>query len=98
MDLQTSLAQTALFAGLSSETYAALARIARPIRFEEGDAVYREAVSSLFRDGPGGAYRDGAADARILIREKTVLEDLENAIDACDSIADTLANLAVKHG
>jgi hypothetical protein len=37
-------------------------------------------------------------DAKVLIREKTVLEDLENAIDQCDSIADTLANLAVKHG
>ena len=34
----------------------------------------------------------------VLIREKTVLEDLENAIDACDSIADALANLAVKNG
>jgi CRP-like cAMP-binding protein len=41
MDVQTSLAHTALFAGLSTDTYAALARIASPIRFEEGDVVYR---------------------------------------------------------
>ena len=26
------------------------------------------------------------------------LEDLENAVDQCDEIADTLTNLAVKHG
>jgi uncharacterized protein len=85
---------------LRKHAYSEIVTDARELRKleKEGDAVYREAVSSLFRDGPGGAYRDGAADARILIREKTVLEDLENAIDACDSIADTLANLAVKHG
>lgn len=56
---------------------------------KEGDRVYREAISRLFND---------VNDAKVLIREKTVLEDLENAIDACDSIADTLANLSVKHG
>jgi uncharacterized protein Yka (UPF0111/DUF47 family) len=85
---------------LRKHRYTEIVADARELRKieKEGDAVYREAVSSLFRDGPGGAYRDGAADARVLIREKTVLEDLENAIDACDSIADTLANLAVKHG
>ena len=85
---------------LRKHQYSEIVADARELRKleKEGDAVYREAVSSLFRDGPGGAYRDGAADARVLIREKTVLEDLENAIDACDSIADTLANLAVKHG
>ena len=66
---------------------------------KEADVVYREAVSSLFRSDPaGGPSHEGAADARILIREKTVLEDLENAIDQCDAIADTLANLAVKNG
>jgi uncharacterized protein len=85
---------------LRKHQYAEIVVCARELRKleKEADAVYREAVSALFRDGPGGAYRDGAADARVLIREKTVLEDLENALDACDSIADTLLNLAVKHG
>lgn len=41
MDIQATLRNTALLAGMSSETYAALAKIARPLRFEEGDAVYR---------------------------------------------------------
>jgi uncharacterized protein Yka (UPF0111/DUF47 family) len=61
---------------------------------KEADVVYREAVSALFKAGgtnPG-------IDARVLIREKSVLEDLENAIDQCDSIADTMTNLAVKNG
>jgi uncharacterized protein len=57
---------------------------------KEADTVYREAISSLFKDS--------TVDAKKLIREKTVLEDLENAIDQCDSIADILANLAIKNG
>ncbi len=66
---------------------------------KEADTVYRTAISELFRDAEGGGpFRAGANDARVLIREKTVLEDLENAIDACDSIADTLTNLAIKNG
>ncbi|MBI5365496.1 MAG: DUF47 family protein [Planctomycetes bacterium] len=40
---------------------------------KEADSVYREAISSLFKDS--------SVDAKKLIREKTVLEDLENAID-----------------
>lgn len=86
---------------LRKHKYADLLEVARELRKieKEADAVYREALSVLFRsDGTGGAYREGAADARVLIREKTVLEDLENAIDQCDSIADTLTHLAVKHG
>ena len=57
---------------------------------KEADTVYREAISSLFKDT--------SVDAKKLIREKTVLEDLENAVDQCDSIADILANLAIKNG
>lgn len=80
---------------LRKHQYSEIVTAARELRKieKEGDAVYREAVSALFRDDSGGG-----ADARVIIREKTVLEDLENAIDHCDAIADTLANLAVKHG
>lgn len=79
---------------LRKHEYKELVEVARELRKieKEADVIYREAVSSLFRPESAGA------DARILIREKTVLEDLENAIDQCDAIADTLANLAVKHG
>lgn len=41
MDIQAALKASSLMGGLSSDTYAALAKIARPIRLEEGDAVYR---------------------------------------------------------
>jgi uncharacterized protein Yka (UPF0111/DUF47 family) len=63
---------------------------------KEADTIYREAVSDLFRIHT--ELTDPKIDPRILIREKTVLEDLENAVDQCDAIADTLTNLAVKHG
>ncbi len=76
---------------LRKHQYSDIVTDARELRKieKEADAVYRDAISKLFHD---------VNDAKVLIREKTVLEDLENAIDQCDSIADTLANLAVKHG
>lgn len=86
---------------LRKHQYGDLIEVARELRKieKEADVVYREAISNLFRaESAGGPFREGAADARVLIREKTVLEDLENAIDQCDSIADTLTNLAVKNG
>ncbi len=80
---------------LRKHQYPELVETARELRKleKEADGIYREAISELFH-----ADSAGGADARVLIREKTVLEDLENAIDQCDAIADTLANLAVKHG
>lgn len=83
---------------LRKHKYTDIVNVARELRKieKEGDAIYRNAISDLFR-----AQADGSAhvsDARVLIREKTVLEDLENAVDQADSIADILANLAVKHG
>ncbi len=57
---------------------------------KEGDAVFRHAVSRLFADPH--------IDAKVLLREKEVLEDLENAIDHCHYVGKILSNLAVKHG
>jgi uncharacterized protein len=77
---------------LRRHEYSDIVNCTRELRKIEKDAdtVYREAISSLFKDS--------AVDAKKLIREKTVLEDLENAIDQCDSIGDILANLAIKNG
>jgi uncharacterized protein Yka (UPF0111/DUF47 family) len=77
---------------LRRHEYAEIVAVARELRQIEKDAdtVYREAISALFHDP--------AVDAKQLIREKAVLEDLENAVDQCDSIGDFLANLAVKNG
>jgi uncharacterized protein Yka (UPF0111/DUF47 family) len=76
---------------LRKHQYGDIVTVARELRKieKEGDVIYRDAVSRLFHD---------VSDAKVIIREKTVLEDLENAIDACDAIAETLTNLAVKHG
>lgn len=57
---------------------------------KEGDRVFRSAVGQLFKDS--------AIDAKVLLRDKEVLEDLENAIDKCETVAERLKNLAVKHG
>lgn len=83
---------------LRKHQYNEIVQVARELRKieKEGDIVYRQAISNLFRGSEGES--SPGFDARVIIREKTVLEDLENAIDQADSIADILANLAVKHG
>jgi uncharacterized protein Yka (UPF0111/DUF47 family) len=57
---------------------------------KDGDIVFRQAISELFQDEK--------VDAKKLLREREVLDDLETAIDHCDRVAATLTNLAVKHG
>jgi predicted phosphate transport protein (TIGR00153 family) len=77
---------------LAKHDYAGLMKTSRSIRQLEKDAdtVFRSALSRLFRDE--------AVDAKELLREKEVLENLEHAIDRCERVGNTLANLAVKHG
>ena len=41
MDINETLQKTSLLQGLSPETYAAMAKIARRLHFEEGDTVYK---------------------------------------------------------
>lgn len=79
-------------ATLRKRAYTELRTTTRRIRQLEKDAdkIHREAVAALFRDEDIGA--------KVLLREREVLEDLENAIDRCEKVADTLTNLAVKHG
>jgi len=57
---------------------------------KEGDTIYRATMREMFADA--------SLDARSLIREKEVLEILENAIDTCEDVGEFLANLAVKNG
>jgi uncharacterized protein Yka (UPF0111/DUF47 family) len=57
---------------------------------KDGDRIFRNAVSDLFHDP--------AIDAKVLLRDKEVLEDLELAIDKCETVAEHLKHLAVKHG
>ena len=54
----------------------------------EGDRVTREAVASLF---------DTGIDPMVVIRWKDIFERLEEAVDATEHIANTLANIVHKN-
>lgn len=77
---------------LRKRSYGHLVEEARKIRKleKEGDTVFRRELTRLFHDE--------SIDARQLMKEKEILEDLEAAVDECDHVAGTLTNLAVKHG
>ncbi len=72
--------------------YAEIIEMARKIRAleKEADAIFRSAISGLFR-APN-------IEAREFMKQKEVLEDIERAVDHCDNVADLLSNLSVKHG
>ncbi len=77
---------------LRAHEYTRLIAAGRVIKQHEkdGDRIFRNAVSELFHD-PN-------IDAKELLRQKEVLEDLELAIDKCETVSERLKNLAVKHG
>ena len=54
----------------------------------EGDRITREAIASLF---------NGGIDPVVIIRWKDIFERLEDAIDATEHVANTLANIVVKN-
>lgn len=77
---------------LRQHEYERIVELSRAVRMKEkeGDAIFRAAISELFHDN--------SIDAKQLMREREVLDDLEGAVDHCADVASTLANLAVKHG
>jgi uncharacterized protein Yka (UPF0111/DUF47 family) len=77
---------------LRAHDYAALIEASRQVRKleKDGDTVFRGAISALFKDA--------AIHAKQLLREREVLDHLENSIDYCHHVGSTLANLAIKHG
>jgi len=56
---------------------------------EEGDAVYHNAVGELF-DGPG-------ADPMTVIKWKELYDKLEEAMDECEDVSNTLESIALKN-
>jgi uncharacterized protein len=54
----------------------------------EADRVTREALASLFRNG---------IDPMVVIRWKDIFERLEQAVDACETAANILEGIVVKH-
>lgn len=77
---------------LRKHDYARLIAAGRVIKEHEKDA------DRVFRNALGQLFHDPAIDAKVLLRDKEVLEDLERAIDKCETVAERLKNLAVKHG
>jgi uncharacterized protein Yka (UPF0111/DUF47 family) len=77
---------------LARHDYDRLIAAGRVIREHEktGDKIFREAVAELFLNPE--------IDAKVLVRDKELLEDLEDAIDKFEIVAERLKNLAVKHG
>ncbi len=77
---------------LRGHEYEKLIEDARTIRQLEknADAIYRADISRLFSTQQ--------IDVRELLKQKEALDDLEDAVDHCDNVADLLSNLAVKHG
>ena len=67
---------------LRRHDYASLIAAGRVIKEHEkkGDQVFRDAVGALFHDPE--------IDAKVLLRDKEVLEDLESAIDRCETVAE----------
>jgi predicted phosphate transport protein (TIGR00153 family) len=56
----------------------------------EGDKVYREALSQLFAKAP--------TDVVEFIRQKEILDALERAIDATEDVMDLMRSVCVKNG
>lgn len=76
---------------LRARSYPEIIKVGSQVHFfeKEGDTVFRDALSALFHD-PN-------IDAKTILREKEVLEDLEKAINRCDQAAELLTNIAVKN-
>ncbi len=54
----------------------------------DGDRISRDAIASLFH---------GGIDPMVVIRWKDIFERLEEAIDACEHVANTLAGIVIKN-
>src|SRR3954468_19086758 len=54
----------------------------------DGDRVVREAVASLF---------EGGIDPMVVIRWKDIFERIEDAVDACERVANVLEGIVIKN-
>lgn len=56
---------------------------------KQADAIYRDEISRLFHE---------VEHVKTLLKDKAVLDALENAIDRCEDITKLFTNLAIKNG
>lgn len=54
----------------------------------EGDRIFRRTVSHLF---------SGEFDAMDVLKHKAVIEEIENALDSLEHVADTIESIVLKH-
>jgi predicted phosphate transport protein (TIGR00153 family) len=62
----------------------------------EGDRVYRAAIDRLFTSSKDALFE--ALDPIEIIRQKDVLDSMEEAIDACEDVMDLIRSVVVKNG
>jgi predicted phosphate transport protein (TIGR00153 family) len=55
----------------------------------EADVVYRSAIEALFANG---------SDGKELVRQKDMLDSLENGVDQCEDAMDVIRSVVVKNG
>lgn len=69
------------------------------LRFER-DALrdLEKEADQVFRTGLSRLFQDPAIDAKTVLREREILEHLEEAVDRCDDLGDALLRIALKHG
>jgi uncharacterized protein len=95
---EQAIALASVLEQAGSELAAALTRLRRPPDLRphivalyelehEGDRLERGALSSLF---------DGGIDPMVVIRWKDIFERIEQAIDACERVANILEGICVK--
>ena len=81
------LFETLPYSKKNDETFASIIEINR---YENlGDEVYRRALSKLFRQ---------ESDPIEIIKWKDIYETLEDTLDACEHLADTVRGVLVKNG
>jgi uncharacterized protein len=62
----------------------------------EGDRIYRKGVAQLF--APSKEQLFEAIDPIEVVRQKDVLDAMEEAIDACEDVMDLIRSVVVKNG
>ena len=86
--VRTTEEVVAALGGLHEGVDAAAHRVEIHRLENEADRISRDAVASLFANG---------IDPMVVIRWKDIFESLEAAVDACETAANVLEGIAIKH-
>jgi predicted phosphate transport protein (TIGR00153 family) len=73
---------------MKPKTIGELARQLKDLE-EEGDVIYRDAIGGLF---------DGSTEALEVIKWKEMYDKLEDTLDQCEDVGNTLESISIKNG